>query len=94
MSIKLFSASAGSGKTYTLTIEYIKLALSGTDSKGYFRRILAVTFTIKAAEEMRSRIIEFLELIAAFPFKASMSATDQKKGLDIIEKAALTTFCK
>ena len=86
MSIKLFSASAGSGKTYTLTIEYIKLALSGTDSKGYFRRILAVTFTIKAAEEMRSRIIEFLELIAAFPFEASISATDQKKGLDIIEK--------
>jgi ATP-dependent exoDNAse (exonuclease V) beta subunit len=86
MSIKLFSASAGSGKTYTLTIEYIKLALSGTDSKGYFRRILAVTFTIKAAEEMRSRIIEFLELMAAFPFDTSTSVADQKKSLEIIEK--------
>jgi ATP-dependent helicase/nuclease subunit A len=86
MSIKLFSASAGSGKTYTLTIEYIKLALSGTDSKGYFRRILAVTFTIKAAEEMRSRIIEFLELMASFPFDTSTSVADQKKSLEIIEK--------
>ena len=86
MSIKLFSASAGSGKTYTLTIEYIKMALCGTDSKGYFRRILAVTFTIKAAEEMRSRIIEFLELMAAYPFDSSYSLADQKKGLDIMEK--------
>ena len=86
MSIKLFSASAGSGKTYTLTIEYIKLALSGTDSKGYFRRILAVTFTIKAAEEMRSRIIEFLELMAAFPYVETISSEEQKKGYEIIEK--------
>ncbi len=64
MSIKLFSASAGSGKTFTLTLEYIKLALREEDRRGYFRRILAVTFTIKAAEEMRSRIIEFLHGIS------------------------------
>lgn len=64
MSIKLFSASAGSGKTFTLTLEYIKLALREEDRRGYFRRILAVTFTIKAAEEMRSRIIEFLQGIS------------------------------
>lgn len=60
MSLKLFSASAGSGKTFTLTLEYIKLALREEDKRGYFRRILAVTFTIKAAEEMRTRIIDFL----------------------------------
>lgn len=64
MSIKLFSASAGSGKTFTLTLEYIKLALREEDRRGYFRRILAVTFTIKAAEEMRTRIIEFLYAIS------------------------------
>ena len=64
MSLQLYSASAGSGKTYTLTIEYIKLALREVERGGYFRRILAVTFTTKAAEEMRSRIIEFLHGIA------------------------------
>lgn len=64
MSLQLYSASAGSGKTYTLTVEYIKLALHAYESRGYFRRILAVTFTTKAAEEMRSRIIEFLSGIA------------------------------
>ena len=67
MSIRLYSASAGSGKTYTLTLEYIKLALQEEEKRGYFRRILAVTFTIKAAEEMRSRIIEYLTGIAEYP---------------------------
>ncbi len=62
--IKLFSASAGAGKTYTLTIEYLKLALKEVENRGYFRRILAVTFTNKAAEEMKRRIIEFLYLIS------------------------------
>ena len=67
MSIRLYSASAGSGKTYTLTIEYIKLALQEEEKRGYFRRILAVTFTIKAAEEMRSRIIEYLTCLSEYP---------------------------
>ena len=67
MSILLYSASAGSGKTYTLTLEYIKLALQEVDKRGYFRRILAVTFTIKAAEEMRTRIIEYLTGISEYP---------------------------
>jgi ATP-dependent helicase/nuclease subunit A len=64
MSIKLFSASAGSGKTFTLTLEYIKLALREEDRRGYFRKILAVTFTIKAADEMRSRILDYLHGIS------------------------------
>ena len=64
MALHLYSASAGSGKTFTLTLEYIKLALRERDSRGYFRRILAVTFTTKAAEEMRTRIIQFLTALA------------------------------
>jgi ATP-dependent exoDNAse (exonuclease V) beta subunit len=92
MSIKLFSASAGSGKTYTLTLEYIKLALREEDRRGYFRKILAVTFTIKAAEEMRSRIIEFLHGIANpihpqdFEKLASVYVAYQAEGLAISEK--------
>ena len=84
--ITLFSASAGSGKTYTLTIEYIKMALSEVESKGYFRRILAVTFTIKAAEEMRQRILHFLAGMAEYPAFPNTSQSDQIKVLSIIDK--------
>ena len=84
--ITLFSASAGSGKTYTLTIEYIKMALSEVESKGYFRRILAVTFTIKAAEEMRQRILQFLSGIADYPSFHSTSVEDQPKFVSILTK--------
>ncbi|MFD3275834.1 UvrD-helicase domain-containing protein [Aquirufa echingensis] len=81
MSLQLYSASAGSGKTYTLTVEYIKLALHAYESRGYFRRILAVTFTTKAAEEMRSRIIEFLSGIAVVD---SLPLSDQSTYREII----------
>ena len=84
--ITLFSASAGSGKTYTLTIEYIKMALSEVESKGYFRRILAVTFTIKAAEEMRQRILHFLAGMADYPLFNQTSPAEQSKVLAIIDK--------
>ena len=84
--ITLFSASAGSGKTYTLTIEYIKMALSEVESKGYFRRILAVTFTIKAAEEMRQRILHFLAGMADYPKFVHTSPAEQSKVLAIVDK--------
>ncbi|GAB3171166.1 UvrD-helicase domain-containing protein [Telluribacter humicola] len=58
---KIYSSSAGSGKTYTLTKEYIKLALH-SNSDTYFRQILAVTFTNAAANEMKDRILSMLRL--------------------------------
>ncbi len=55
----LYDASAGSGKTYTLTKEYLKIVfLANTDDA--YKRILAITFTNKAVEEMKSRIVENL----------------------------------
>ena len=84
--ITLFSASAGSGKTYTLTIEYIKMALCEVETKGYFRRILAVTFTIKAAEEMRQRILHFLAGMADYPSFLHTSTSEQEKILAVFEK--------
>ena len=60
MPIQLLSASAGSGKTYQLAIEFISLAIHRKDNYGYYRKILAVTFTNKAAQEMRARILKFL----------------------------------
>ena len=56
--VSVVKASAGSGKTYRLTHDYIDLLLSG-DEQGY-KHILAVTFTNKATEEMKSRVIEEL----------------------------------
>ncbi|WP_165822018.1 UvrD-helicase domain-containing protein [Hymenobacter edaphi] len=53
---RIYSASAGSGKTYQLTKEYLRLAL-GADEPGYYKNILAITFTNAAAAEMKERII-------------------------------------
>ncbi len=52
--LKVYKASAGSGKTFRLAIEYMKLALTNESN---YRHILAVTFTNKATAEMKSRII-------------------------------------
>ena len=72
--LHIYKASAGSGKTYTLTLEYIKLLLGYRDEEGHYRiyrksdsahrRILAVTFTNKATEEMKHRIVAQLDLLA------------------------------
>ncbi|MDA0195138.1 MAG: UvrD-helicase domain-containing protein [Bacteroidetes bacterium] len=56
----IYRSSAGSGKTYTLTKEYLKLAFKHPD---YFKHILAVTFTNKATREMKNRIISVLKNI-------------------------------
>ncbi len=53
----IYKSSAGSGKTYTLTMEYLKLALRFPPA---FKSILAVTFTNKATQEMKERILKEL----------------------------------
>lgn len=55
--LTIYKASAGSGKTFTLATEYIKLLILNPMS---FRTTLAVTFTNKATEEMKSRILSQL----------------------------------
>ena len=52
--LTVYKASAGSGKTFTLAVEYIRLLVEDPLS---YRRILAVTFTNKATEEMKMRIL-------------------------------------
>ena len=66
MSLDLYTASAGSGKTHTLTREYLRLALSTSDPNT-FRHIQAVTFTNKATAEMKERIIQELYALAKSP---------------------------
>ena len=59
--LKVYKASAGSGKTFRLAIEYMKLVLT---NEANYRHILAVTFTNKATAEMKSRIIGELYRLA------------------------------
>lgn len=57
--IEIMKASAGSGKTYTLAHKYIDLLMANDDEFAY-RHILAVTFTNKATDEMKGRILAYL----------------------------------
>jgi superfamily I DNA/RNA helicase len=59
----IYDASAGSGKTYTLVKEYLKIILSSKRDDAY-RNILAITFTNKAVHEMKSRIVDSLSEFA------------------------------
>lgn len=60
--LTIYRASAGAGKTHKLTGEYLTLLFS---QPGAYRRILAVTFTNKATDEMKSRIVEELYNLAS-----------------------------
>ncbi|WP_445386579.1 UvrD-helicase domain-containing protein [Robiginitalea sp. IMCC44478] len=56
---RIYNASAGSGKTFTLTLEYLKLLLRPGANQA-FRKILAITFTNKAVTELKQRILHSL----------------------------------
>lgn len=62
LSLIVYKSSAGSGKTSTLVKEYLKLTLKNPE---IFRKVLAITFTNKAANEMKTRVIETLQILAA-----------------------------
>ena len=57
---QVYNASAGSGKTFTLVKEYLKVLLSSNDIFR-FQKVLAITFTNKAAAEMKARVLSNLE---------------------------------
>ena len=59
--LTVYKASAGSGKTYQLVVEYLKLLMQNPYN---YKHILAVTFTNKATSEMKSRILEHLNILA------------------------------
>ncbi len=61
--LTVYKSSAGSGKTFTLSVNYIAICLSNK-SKDYFKKILAITFTNRAANEMKNRILSYLKNIS------------------------------
>ncbi|PLW99608.1 MAG: hypothetical protein C0593_02725 [Marinilabiliales bacterium] len=68
----VYKASAGSGKTFTLVKEYLALALQYKDA---YKHILAITFTNKAANEMKERVLKNLRELSQ-PEKFAGSATN------------------
>lgn len=59
-SLTVYKASAGSGKTFTLAVQYIKLLIAEEGNRQAYSHILAVTFTNKATAEMKDRILQQL----------------------------------
>lgn len=62
--LRILMASAGSGKTFAITVHFLRLVLANPSS---YKEILALTFTNKATGEMKKRILETLEAIASHP---------------------------
>ncbi|MFL1012375.1 UvrD-helicase domain-containing protein [Flavisericum labens] len=77
----IYNASAGSGKTYTLVKEYLKILLE-SNNHYEFKRILAITFTNKAVAEMKERIIETLKIFS----KTQILTTSHSMFLSICEE--------
>lgn len=74
--LQVYKASAGSGKTFTLALEYIKLLIQAPDN---YRSILAVTFTNKATAEMKERILSQL-------YGISSGLSDSRPYFDRVKK--------
>jgi len=66
LSFVVYKSSAGSGKTYALVKEYLKISVQAKSDSRY-KNILAITFTNKAAAEMKARVIDALIAISVSP---------------------------
>ncbi len=85
----IYKASAGSGKTYTLVKEYLKLVLAEPFK---YRHILAVTFTNKAAYEMKIRIMASLKLFSGLG--ESNKAEDENESVRKKNAALINELCE
>jgi len=82
----ILSASAGSGKTHNLVLEFLVILLADKHITRKFKHIVAMTFTNKAAFEMKSRLISTLDKIVNLKEddkKTIQMMEDVKKQLDI-----------
>ena len=79
MRAKILNASAGSGKTYQLAYKYVRDVVA---QPSLYRHILAVTFTNKATEEMKSRILKEIHLLASGGRSAYAGELCRELGLD------------
>ncbi|NIJ43724.1 ATP-dependent exoDNAse (exonuclease V) beta subunit [Wenyingzhuangia heitensis] len=80
---KVYNASAGSGKTFTLVKEYLKIVLTSGDFE--FQKILAITFTNKAAAEMKQRVLTTLKDASVAKENQIVEALKSETGLSDLE---------
>ena len=80
----VYNASAGSGKTYTIAREYLQIILGNPDPNT-FQRILAITFTNKAANEMKERVLSHLEMLSEGKVNTLISQIQDNLGLELSE---------
>ena len=79
MRARILNASAGSGKTYQLAYKYVRDVV---EQPGRYRHILAVTFTNKATEEMKSRILQEIHALASDAPSGYLALLVRELGLD------------
>lgn len=78
---QVYNASAGSGKTFTLVKEYLKVLLQSEDIFR-FQKILAITFTNKAAGEMKERVLQNLEVFSEGEYNDLLEVILKETSLD------------
>ena len=83
-SFNLINASAGSGKTYTLVFSYLKELLSNSNDDHY-RSLLALTFTNKAVNEMKTRIVETLSSFVKVDHSEMREEISKKLNIDELQ---------
>lgn len=94
---KIFNASAGSGKTYHLVKEYIELLIGNAHRPDAFSGIIAMTFTNKAALEMKERIVSALDQIGSpkhFDHKADGLTHDIAQTLKLSKEEVIRRCAK
>ncbi|CAL2102598.1 DNA helicase [Tenacibaculum sp. 190130A14a] len=80
---QVYNASAGSGKTFTLVKEYLKILLESEDIYR-FQKILAITFTNKAAGEMKERVLHNLQVFSEGEHNDLLDAILEETAIDRI----------
>lgn len=85
--LQILNASAGSGKTYNLVLTYLRLILGEGRSAQTFAHIMAMTFTNKAALEMKTRIISALDLLSNPERKTNRETEKAKRYAEDVAKA-------
>ena len=85
--LDIYKASAGSGKTHTLAHKYVDILLQAKADTEAYKHILAVTFTNKATEEMKSRIVSIL-------YDLSQGKGQELEGLDAAGAAKVSARAK
>lgn len=83
--LNIYKASAGSGKTYTLTQEYLRLLLRPNTGA---RNILAITFTNAATADMKRKIVETLAEIAGGEYKDYQKLAGRNETAEALQKRA------